>query len=168
MEKLRGACKENLRDRALIEVLLSTACRVSEIVGLNRQDIDFDAGEATVTGKGSKERKVYFSEISLLHLKKYLDSRTDSTEALFVTIGKPHKRISSGGIETRIREIGQSVEVEAYPHKFRRTGATMAAKRGMPIEQVQKLLGHERIDTTMIYAVVDQTEVKNSHRKYLG
>ena len=168
LEKMRDNCTE-LRDLAMIDMLASTGMRVGEMVLLNRKDIDFAERECIVLGKGDKERIVYFDARSKLHLQEYLDSRTDNDPALFVTLKAPYKRIQIGGIEHRLREMGRRLKItKVHPHKFRRTLATMAIDKGMPIEQLQRLLGHQRIDTTLQYAMVKQSNVKLSHRKYLG
>ena len=168
IEKLRDSCTE-IRDLAMIDLLYSTGMRVGELVRLNRDDIDLEYRECIVYGKGDKERRVYFDAKAKVHLKEYLDSRTDDNAALFVTLNSPHKRLKISGVEIRIRELGRSVSIERiHPHKFRRTMATRAIDKGMPIEQVQKILGHSQIDTTMQYAMVNQTNVKNSHQKILG
>lgn len=168
MERLRDACRE-IRDLAMVEMLASTGMRVGELVKLNREDVDFQERECIVLGKGDKERVVYFDAKTKLHLKEYLDSRTDSNEALFVGLRAPHNRLDIGGVEVRIRKLGRSIGIKkCHPHKFRRTMATVAIDKGMPIEQVQRLLGHEKIDTTLHYAMVKQSNVKNAHRKYIG
>ena len=168
LERLRDNCTE-IRDLALIDLLASTGMRVGELVRLNRDDIDFEEHECVVLGKGNKERIVYFDARSKLHLKNYLLSRSDNNSALFVSLKKPQKRMSIGGIENRIRQLGREIGItKAHPHKFRRTLATNAIDKGMPIEQLQKLLGHERIDTTLHYAMVKQTNVKIAHRRYVG
>ena len=157
------------RDLALIDILSSTGMRVGELVKLNRDDIDFENRECIVTGKGDKQRKVYFDARTKIHLKKYLDSRTDDNPALFVTLLSPHKRLQISGVEIRLRKIGHELKIpKVHPHKFRRTLATMAIDKGMPIEQVQHLLGHQSMDTTLQYAMVNQNNVKLSHRKFLG
>ena len=168
LEQMRDDCTD-LRDLALIDMLASTGMRVGELVLLNRSDIDFEERECVVLGKGNKERIVYFDARTKLHLKQYLDSRTDDNEALFVSLKAPHKRLNIGGVELRIRKIGKRLNIQkAHPHKFRRTLATMAIDKGMPIEQLQQLLGHRRIDTTLQYAMVKQSNVKIAHRKYIG
>jgi site-specific recombinase XerD len=167
IEKLRDICG-NKRDIAMVEMLLSTGMRVGELVLLNRGDISFHERECVVFGKGSKERTVYFDARTKIHLQEYLDSRTDDTPALFVELSKPFKRLQIGGVEARIRDLGAKAGLKLHPHKFRRTMATMAIDKGMPIEQVQRLLGHERIDTTMSYAQVNQENVKNAHKKFIG
>jgi len=168
LEIMRDAC-EDIRDLALIDLLASTGMRVGEIVKLNRDDIDFDNRECVVFGKGNKERKVYFDARAKVHLQSYLNSRKDSNEALFVSLLKPYKRLQISGIEIRLRELGRKLSInKVHPHKFRRTLATMAIDKGMPIEQVQQLLGHAKIDTTMHYAMVDQNNVKISHKKYIA
>ena len=168
MERLRDAC-ENSRDLAIIDVLASTGMRIGELVKLNRDDIDFTERECLVLGKGDKERMVYFDARAKLHLKVYLDSRTDDNEALFVCLRAPRNRVTINGIELRVRELGRKVGIKkCHPHKFRRTMATVAIDKGMPIEQVQRLLGHEKIDTTLHYAMVKQSNVKIAHRKYIG
>jgi site-specific recombinase XerD len=165
---MRDNCK-NLRDLAIIDILASTGMRVGELVGLNKVDVDFENRECIVFGKGSKERPVYFDARTKIHLKNYLDSRTDDNPALFVSLLKPHKRLEISGVEIRLRELGRKLGItKVHPHKFRRTLATRAIDKGMPIEQVQKLLGHSKIDTTMQYAMVDQNNVKLSHRRYIG
>lgn len=168
LEQLRDNCREK-RDLAMIDLLTSTGIRVGELVKLNRNDIDFHERQCVVFGKGSKERLVYFNARTKLHLQKYLSERTDSEEALFVSLSSPHTRLTISGVETRIKELGKRLNMtKIHPHKFRRTMATMAIDKGMPIEQVQKLLGHVRIDTTLRYAIVNQNNVKMAHKKYLG
>ena len=168
IEKLRYECKET-RDLALVDFLLSTGMRVGELVLLNRSDIDFVERECVVLGKGDKERVVYFDAKAKLHLQEYLSTRTDSNPALFVGTRAPFNRLSIGGVEVMIRRLGKITGIEkCHPHKFRRTMATVAIDKGMPIEQVQKLLGHEKIDTTLRYALVKQSNVKSAHRKYIA
>ena len=168
LEKMRDNCEE-LRDLAMIDMLASTGMRVGEMVLLNRDDINFTERECKVFGKGDKERVVYFDARAKLHLREYLDSRTDDDPALFVTLRAPHQRLRIGGIEFRLREMGKRLNIpKVHPHKFRRTLATMAIDKGMPIEQLQRLLGHQRIDTTLQYAMVKQSNVKTAHRKYIG
>ena len=168
LELMRDSCVE-LRDLAMIDMLASTGMRVGEMVLLNRADVDFNERECIVLGKGDKERPVYFDARTKIHLKAYLDSRTDDNPALFVSLKSPFNRLKIGGIEVRIRELGKRLGVaKSHPHKFRRTLATTAIDKGMPIEQLQKLLGHKRIDTTLMYAMVKQSNVKLAHRKYIG
>ena len=168
IEHLRDNCTI-LRDLAMIDFLYSTGIRVGEIVELDIDDINFEERECIVHGKGDKERKVYFDAKTKIHLKKYLDSRTDDNPALFVTIRSPFKRLKAGGIEVRIREMGERLEInKVHPHKFRRSMATRAIDKGMPVEQLQKILGHEQIDTTMRYAIVNQSNVKASHKKFMS
>ena len=168
VEILRDNCN-NVRDRAMIDFLLSTGIRVGELVRLNIDDIDFAERECVVYGKGDKERKAYFDAKTKIHLMNYIESRTDNNSALFVSLNKPHNRLTESGVELRLREMGKKVGVEkVHPHKFRRTMATRAIEKGMPIEQVQKIFGHEQIDTTLIYAMVNQNNVKLSHRKYIS
>ncbi len=168
LEKMRDNCEE-LRDLAMIDMLASTGMRVGEMVLLNRDDIDFSERECIVFGKGDKERIVYFDARTKLHLQEYLNGRADGNPALFVTLRTPHKRIQIGGIEHRLREMGKRLNIpKVHPHKFRRTLATMAIDKGMPIEQLQRLLGHQRIDTTLQYAMIKQSNVKTAHRKYIG
>ena len=168
MELLRDNCV-NIRDLTLIDLLASTGMRIGELVRLNRDDIDFYERECIVLGKGDKERIVYFDVRTKLHLQEYLNSRHDDNAALFVSLRSPHTRLTINGIEFLVRRLGRSVGIKkCHPHKFRRTMATMAIDKGMPIEQVQKLLGHEKIDTTLHYAMVKQSNVKNAHRKYIG
>ena len=168
LELMRDNCAE-LRDLAMIDMLASTGMRVGEMVLLNRDDINFNERECVVFGKGDKERMVYFDARTKLHLRQYLDSRTDDNPALFVSLRSPHNRLTIGGIEVRLRELGQKLGIsKVHPHKFRRTLATMAIDKGMPIEQLQRLLGHQRIDTTLQYAMVKQSNVKLAHRKYIG
>ena len=168
VEILRDNCN-NVRDRAMIDFLLSTGIRVGELVRLNIVDIDFSERECVVYGKGDKERKAYFDAKTKIHLMNYIESRTDNNSALFVSLNKPHNRLTESGVELRLREMGKKVGVEkVHPHKFRRTMATRAIEKGMPIEQVQKVLGHEQIDTTLRYAMVNQNNVKLAHRKYIS
>ncbi len=165
---LRDNCK-TARDLAIIDMLASTGMRVSELVTLNRQDVDFVNRECVVFGKGSKERPVYFDARTKIHLLNYLNERKDNNPALFVSLLEPHNRLQISGVEITLRKLGRSLNIQkVHPHKFRRTLATQAIDKGMPIEQVQKLLGHQKIDTTMEYAMVDQQNVKVSHKKYIG
>ena len=169
LEKIRDACIEK-RDLAMVELLISTGVRVGELVNLNINDIDFYERECVVFGKGESERIVYFDARTKIHLLEYIQSRKDDNPALFVTLNKPHERLGITGVETRIRELGvkSKINKRVHPHKFRRTLATMAIDKGMSIEHVQKLLGHVQIDTTMGYAMVNQSNVKNSHRKFIS
>lgn len=168
LEKMRDNCTE-LRDLAIVDMLASTGMRIGEMVLLNKADINFNERECVVFGKGDKERVVYFDARTKIHLQNYIDGRTDDDPALFVTLRAPHERIKIGGIESRLREIGKALEIEkVHPHKFRRTLATLAIDKGMPIEQLQQLLGHKRIDTTLQYAMVKQSNVKLAHKKYIG
>ena len=168
LELMRDNCG-TLRDLAIIDLLASSGMRVGEMVALNRDDINFNERECVVFGKGSKQRLVYFDARTKIHLQNYLDSRTDSDPALFVTLRAPFQRLQIGGVEVRLRELGKRLLIpKVHPHKFRRTLATSAIDKGMPIEQVQQLLGHQKIDTTMHYAMVKQQNVKLAHRKYIG
>lgn len=167
LETLRDSCTE-LRDLAMVDFLVSTGVRVGELVTINRADIDFNERQCVVLGKGGKERTVYFNARAKVHLLNYLASRTDSQRALFVSLASPHQRLTISGVETRIRQLGKTAKIcRIHPHKFRRTLATMAIDKGMPIEQVQRLLGHTKIDTTLHYAMVNQNNVKIAHRKYI-
>ena len=168
LELMRDEC-DGIRDLAIIDILASTGMRVGELVRLNKKDIDFQNRECIVLGKGNKQRKVYFDARTKLHLQKYIDSRTDTNEALFVSLQKPHNRLQISGVEIRLCELGTKLNIDkVHPHRFRRTLATAAIDKGMPIEQVQKLLGHQSIDTTLQYSMVSQNNVKESHRKYIG
>ena len=168
LETMRDSCTE-LRDLAIIDMLASTGMRVGEMVLLNRNDIDFNERECIVFGKGSKERVVYFDARTKIHLQNYLKSRKDDNPALFVSLKSPYERLKIGGVEVRLREFGKQLGLQrVYPHKFRRTLATTAIDKGMPIEQLQQLLGHRKIDTTLQYAMVKQSNVKIAHRKYIG
>lgn len=168
LEKMRDNCKE-IRDLAMIDILSSTGMRVGELALLNRDDVDFTERECVVFGKGNKERLVYFDARTKLHLQQYLSERTDDNKALFVCLKAPYKRLQISGIEQRLRNMGRKLNIpKVHPHKFRRTLATIAIDKGMPIEQLQKLLGHQRIDTTLQYAMVKQSNVKIAHRKYIG
>lgn len=168
LEIMRDNCNE-LRDLAIIDMLASTGMRVGEMVLLNRNDIDFNERECIVFGKGSKQRIVYFDARTKIHLQNYLESRNDNNPALFVSLKSPHERLKIGGIEARLREFGKKLGLnKVHPHKFRRTLATVAIDKGMPIEQLQQLLGHRKIDTTLQYAMVKQSNVKIAHRKYIG
>lgn len=168
MEIMRDNVKHP-RDLALIDLLASTGMRVGELCRLNRSDIDFENQECVVLGKGDKERIVYFDARAKVHLQNYLNSRTDNNPALFVSILKPYNRLEISGVEVRLRKLGKRLNIDkVHPHKFRRTLATKAIDKGMPIEQVKTLLGHSQIDTTMEYAIVNQTNVKNSHKKFIA
>lgn len=168
LERLRDEC-ENIRDLSLIELLISTGMRVGELVNLNISSLNFEDRSCIVLGKGNKEREVYFDAKTKLHLKEYISKRNDSNEALFVSMREPHQRLSISGIELIIRTLGVNTNInKVHPHKFRRTLATMAIDKGMPVEQVQKLLGHVKIETTMHYALVNQSNVKISHRRFIA
>ena len=168
LELMRDNCTEP-RDLAMIDMLASTGMRVGEMVLLNREDIDFNERECVVFGKGNKERIVYFDARTKIHLQNYLNSRKDDNPALFVSLQSPYNRMNIGGIEARLRQLGKRLGLnKVHPHKFRRTLATMAIDKGMPIEQLQQLLGHRKIDTTLQYAMVKQSNVKIAHRKYIG
>ena len=168
LELMRDSCN-NIRDLALIDILASTGMRVGELVRLNRDDINFAERECVVLGKGSKERVVYFDARAKIHLQNYLSSRNDNEKALFVSLRTPFKRLSIAAIEVRLRNLGNKLNISnVHPHKFRRTLATRAIDKGMPVEQLQHLLGHKRIDTTLQYAMVKQSNVKIAHRKYIS
>lgn len=168
LEIMRDRC-DSLRDLAIIDLLASSGMRIGEMVKLNREDINFTERECVVFGKGNKERLVYFDARTKIHLRNYLESRTDDNPALFVSLRAPYKRVQIGCIELRLRQLGRRLSMaKVHPHKFRRTLATSAIDKGMPIEQVQQLLGHQKIDTTMHYAMVKQQNVKIAHRKYIG
>lgn len=168
LEILRDSCIEP-RDLAMIDLLVSTGIRVGELVKMNRQDIDFQERQCVVFGKGNKEREVYFNARAKIHLLNYINARTDDNPALFVSLHAPHTRLTIGGVESRLRAVGSRAKVQhVHPHKFRRTMATMAIDKGMPIEQVQRLLGHVRVDTTLHYAQVNQNNVKQAHRKFIS
>lgn len=168
MEMMRDGCSE-IRDLAMIDLLYSTGIRVGELVNLDISDVDLERRECIVYGKGDKERRVYFDAKAKIHLQSYLASRCDDNLALFVTLDSPHDRLKISGVEIRLRELGKTLGLpRVHPHKFRRTMATRAIDKGMPIEQVQKILGHSQIDTTMQYAIVNQNNVKSSHQKYIA
>lgn len=168
IELLRDNCKQ-IRDLAMIDLLYSTGIRVGELVNLNIEDINFEERECVVYGKGNKERTVYFDARTKIHLQEYIKTRKDNNPALFVTLDKPYERLQISGVEIRLRKLGRELNIErVHPHKFRRSMATKAIDKGMPIEQVQRLLGHQQIDTTMHYAMVNQNNVRNSHRKYIA
>ena len=168
LERLRDEC-ENIRDLSLVELLISTGMRVGELVNLNINSLNFEDRSCIVLGKGNKEREVYFDAKTKLHLKEYISKRNDSNDALFVSMREPHQRLSISGIELIIRTLGINSNInKVHPHKLRRTLATMAIDKGMPVEQVQKLLGHVKIETTMNYALVNQSNVKISHRRYIA
>ncbi|MCR4826605.1 MAG: tyrosine-type recombinase/integrase [Bacteroidales bacterium] len=168
LEQMRDHCATT-RDLALIDLLASTGMRVGELVRLNKSDIDYQNRECIVTGKGDKQRRVYFDARTKIHLQKYVNSRTDANEALFVSLLAPYDRLQISGVEIRLRQLGRSLNIpKVHPHKFRRTLATMAIDKGMPIEQVQHLLGHQSLDTTLQYAMVNQNNVKLSHHKFIG
>jgi integrase/recombinase XerD len=168
LEELRDGCL-NTRDLAIVDLLASTGMRVGELVRLNRSDIDMEDRQCVVKGKGGKERYVYFDARTKVHLGEYLNSRTDKESALFVSLNVKCQRLNISGVELRLREMGRKLGINrVHPHKFRRTMATRAIDKGMPIEQVQVLLGHSKIDTTLCYAMVDQGNVKQSHRRFIA
>ena len=164
---MRDACSE-IRDLAMIDFLSSTGVRVGELVKLDIADVNFQERACVVLGKGAKEREVYFDARTKIHLQNYLNTRTDNNPALFVSLLKPFNRLKISGVEIRLRELGKKTNIKrVHPHKFRRSMATRAIDKGMPIEQVQVLLGHRKVDTTLQYAMVNQNNVKNSHKKYI-
>ncbi len=168
LEKLRRKCRLE-RDLALIEFLYSTGVRVSELTALNRQDINFDSMDVVVYGKGAKERETYLTAASCMHLKEYLDSRTDDNEALFVGLKSPHRRLTVAGVEEILRRLGRQTGIEkVHPHRFRRTMATNILNKGMPVEEVRDVLGHVKLDTTMIYCQINKENVRHSHRKFMS
>lgn len=167
LEEMRDACIE-IRDLAMVDFLASTGVRVGELVNLDRVDIDMQERSCVVLGKGGKEREVYFDARTKIHLQNYLNTRTDNNPALFVSLLRPYDRLKISGVEIRLRELGKRINIKKiHPHKFRRTMATKAIDKGMPIEQVQVLLGHRKIDTTLQYAMVNQNNVRNSHKKFI-
>lgn len=167
LEEMRDACVE-IRDLAMVDFLASTGVRVGELVNLDRVDIDMQERSCVVLGKGGKEREVYFDARTKIHLQNYLNSRIDNNSALFVSLLRPYDRLKISGVEIRLRELGKRINIKKiHPHKFRRTMATKAIDKGMPIEQVQVLLGHRKIDTTLQYAMVNQNNVRNSHKKFI-
>lgn len=167
LEKMRDSA-ESARDLAIIDMLASTGMRVGELVKLNRSDVNFQDREIVVLGKGDKQRVVYFDARTKLHLQNYIESRNDENEALFVSLQKPNDRLQISGVEIRLRELGKKLGInKVHPHKFRRTVATIAIDKGMPIEQVQHMLGHQSVDTTLQYAMVNQNNVKRSHKRFL-
>ena len=167
LEEMRDACVE-IRDLAMVDFLASTGVRVGELVNLDRVDIDMQERSCVVLGKGGKEREVYFDARTKIHLQNYLNSRIDNNPALFVSLLRPYDRLKISGVEIRLRELGKRINIKKiHPHKFRRTMATKAIDKGMPIEQVQVLLGHRKIDTTLQYAMVNQNNVRNSHKKFI-
>lgn len=168
MERLRDGC-ETARDLAIIDLLASAGMRAGELVRLDRTSVDLMERERVAFGKGNKERRACFDARAKIHLEEYLGSRQDDNPALFAGLTGLHERLTIGAVEGRLRSLGRRLGLpRIHPHKFRRTMATNAINRGMPIEQVQKLLGHVKIDTTMHYAMVNQSNVKASHRRYLG
>ena len=167
LEEMRDACIE-IRDLAMVDFLASTGVRVGELVNLDRVDIDMQERSCVVLGKGGKERDVYFDARTKIHLQNYLNSRIDNNPALFVSLLRPYDRLKISGVEIRLRELGKKINIKKiHPHKFRRTMATKAIDKGMPIEQVQVLLGHRKIDTTLQYAMVNQNNVRNSHKRFI-
>ena len=175
LEKILDVCRNDKnelarrRNIAMIESFLSTGCRVGEISSIKIEDVDFRKGECIVHGKGNKERKVFFNDRSILRLSEYIDYRKDNCEYLFCSIKKPFKRLNVGGVETNIRNIGEKAGVaNCHPHRFRRTMACNAMKKGMPIEQIQALLGHENIETTKVYLCIDTDKLAVEHNRYLG
>lgn len=167
LEEMRDACIE-IRDLAMVDFLASTGVRVGELVNLDRVDIDMQERSCVVLGKGGKEREVYFDARTKIHLQNYLNSRIDNNPALFVSLLRPYDRLKISGVEIRLRELGKRINIKKiHPHKFRRTMATKAIDKGMPIEQVQVLLGHRKIDTTLQYAMVNQNNVRNSHKRFI-
>ena len=167
VEKIKRVCK-TARDRALVEILYCTGCRVSEVVKLNKSDVNFVSQSIIVLGKGNKQRVVYISDVAMLYLVEYINSRKDSNEALFVGIKAPYERLSKNGIESRLKTLGKFANVEnVHPHRYRRTLATNLLDRGSAIQDVAQILGHEKISTTQIYYQSNQENVHNSYNKYI-
>lgn len=159
----------NIRDKAMLEFLYSTAIRVSELARLNKEDVRFSSKDLIVYGKGAKERRVYINDRTNMYLREYLQSRSDDNPALFVGLADPHRRLTKGGIEDIIRRIGRRAGVEkAHPHRFRRTALTNALNRGMPLQEAMILAGHAKPETTMRYCTVDQEAVQYHHKKHLS
>ena len=167
MELMREAAN-NLREKAIIEVLYSTGMRIGELEKLNKDDIDFVNGKAIVFGKGAKEREVYFNVKAQLALKKYLENRNDTNEALFVGLQSPYNRLKVSTYEKILRELGGRCGVHCHPHRFRRTCATILLNKGMPIQEVSKVLGHAKLETTLIYCEINQQSVAANHKKYMN
>ncbi len=168
LERLRRNCIIK-RDTALVEFLYSTGVRVSELIALNRQDINYNSMNAVVYGKGAKERETYLTATACMHLKEYLAARTDDNEALFVSLKAPHKRLTVAGVEEVLRRLGKETGIEkVHPHRFRRTMATNILNKGMPIEEVKEVLGHAKLDTTLIYCQINKENVQHHHRKYMS
>ena len=164
LDNLKSSCKTK-RDKAIICFLITTGCRISEVTSLDRENIDFNRKECIVHGKGNKERRVYFDDITAMALKKYLEERTDDNPALF--IGKRMERLLPGGVRDMLNVLAKAAGVEhCHPHKFRRTLATNLAKRGMPIQKIAAILGHEKIDTSMQYIVQNDEDIKISYKMY--
>ena len=167
MERLRNAC-DNLRDKALIEVLYATACRVDELINIKLTDVDFDRKEVYLFGKGKKHRTSYLNARAVVALQNYLGSRTDDTPYLLVSRKKPYGKLSARGVEFTIQQLGKAAGIEKVsPHIIRHTTATDALNKGMPLEQIQKLLGHENISTTLVYAEVKNDLVKTGHQNFI-
>ena len=167
MELMREAAN-NLREKAIIEVLYSTGMRIGELEKINKDDIDFVNGKAIVFGKGAKEREVYFNVKAQLALKKYLENRNDTNEALFVGLQSPYNRLKVSTYEKILRELGGRCGVHCHPHRFRRTCATILLNKGMPIQEVSKVLGHAKLETTLIYCEINQQSVAANHKKYMN
>lgn len=166
VEKLRYGAKD-IRTRSMVEMLLSTGCRVSELVGIRRDEIDWQRGEVKVVGKGNKERIVFLNEPAKLYLKKYFDTRKDDRPDIYVSEQKPYTPLGISTVEKDIRDLGRLVGVkDTHPHRFRHTVATWASRRGMGVELIQKMLGHESVNTTMIYTTTDLETLRAARRKY--
>ena len=166
MERLKQACT-SIRNLALIEFLYASGCRVSEVVRLNRDDINFQTRDAVVLGKGSKERTIYLTPVALMHLQDYLNTRTDTDPCLFASVRTPHKRLSKAGIERTLKKLGESANVtNVHPHRYRRTLATNLLDRGANIQDVAAVLGHADLKTTQVYCYISQSNVRASYNKY--
>lgn len=166
LERVRMMCKD-VREKAIVEFLYSTACRVSELTNMNITDVNFVTNEVVLFGKGSKYRKSYLTAKAKLYLQEYLNSRIDDNTALFVCSRKPHKRLSKTAVERIVKSLGKRCNLHLHPHLFRHTAATDALQNGMDITQVQRILGHCSLETTMIYAKVAQKDVAASHQKFI-
>lgn len=163
IELMKNACN-NVRDEALISFLLATGVRVDELHKLNRDDVNFDTFEVKVLGKGNKERVVYINAVVAMQLKKYFAERKDLDPCLFRS---KYGRLTSSGAEDILKRLEERSAVDhIHPHKFRRTFATKLIKNGMPIEKVSYLLGHEKIETTMKYIVLDDSDIKYAYNRF--
>lgn len=160
---------KDIREEATFELLLSSGMRVGELTLLNKTDLNMEDLTVIVTGKGNKQRECFFSELAKYKIQKYLETRDDDNPALFVSLNSPFNRLKISGLSRSLRELGDRAGVnQVHPHRFRRTFATKLLHKGVPIDQIQKFLGHSQIETTQLYASSNDEEIEYNHKRYVN